>query len=71
MAMAWGVNGFSEREREVARLVAIGLTNAEIGEELFLSRHTVDFHIRQVFRKTGVHGRVQLTRVLLQDASSE
>jgi DNA-binding CsgD family transcriptional regulator len=52
-------------ERRVARAVAEGLTNAEVGARLFLSRHTVDFHLRQIYRKLEVRSRVQLTRLVL------
>jgi DNA-binding CsgD family transcriptional regulator len=53
-------------EQRVAEHVASGLTNREVAERLFLSRHTVDFHLRQAFRKTGVRSRVQLTRLVLE-----
>ncbi|HEY6697954.1 MAG TPA: helix-turn-helix transcriptional regulator [Acidimicrobiales bacterium] len=41
----------TETERSVAALVAEGLTNGEAAERLFPSRHTVDFHLRSIFRK--------------------
>ena len=53
-------------ERDIAGLVTTGLTNREIGERLFLSRHTVDAHLRQIFRKLGVRSRVELTRVVVE-----
>jgi len=53
-------------ERTVAILVAEGLTNREAGLRLFLSPHTVDFHLRQVFRKLGVRSRIELARIVLQ-----
>ena len=52
-------------EIRVAEAVASGLTNAAAGERMFLSRHTVDFHLRQIFRKLGIHTRVELTRYVL------
>ncbi|MCD0442960.1 response regulator transcription factor [Glycomyces sp. A-F 0318] len=48
----------SEREREVARLVARGLTNAEIGAELFISAGTVKNHLANIRGKIGVPNRV-------------
>jgi DNA-binding CsgD family transcriptional regulator len=42
------------------RLAAEGLTNAEIGERLFISRRTVETHLSHVFGKVGVSSRVQL-----------
>jgi DNA-binding NarL/FixJ family response regulator len=48
----------SHRELSVLRLAAEGLTNAEIGTRLFLSRHTVKEYLGHATRKLGVHGRV-------------
>jgi len=48
----------TERERQVARLVADGRTNAEIAATLFLSAGTVKNHVAAVQRKLGVSNRV-------------
>ena len=48
------------RELEVVRLVARGLSNAEIGDELFLSEATVKTHITSVLRKLGLRDRTQV-----------
>ena len=53
--------GLSRRELEVMRLVAVGRTNAEIAQELFLSRRTVDMHVRNILRKLGCRSRVEAT----------
>jgi DNA-binding CsgD family transcriptional regulator len=55
----------SSRETEIANLLAEGKTNGEIAEALFISLKTVETHIYNIFRKTGVSNRVQLARALL------
>jgi len=50
----------SERELEIIGLVAQGLTNQEIGEQLMISKRTVDNHVSNVFSKTGAKNRVAL-----------
>ena len=50
----------STREAEVARLVAEGMTNKEIGARLFISEHTVDSHVRSILNKLGVNSRAQI-----------
>ncbi|PZG19481.1 ATP-binding protein [Nonomuraea aridisoli] len=52
-------------ELRVVRLVAQGMTNREVATALFLSRHTVDSHLRHAFAKLDVHSRVELTRHVL------
>jgi DNA-binding NarL/FixJ family response regulator len=49
----------SEREREVFRLIAAGLSNGEIAETLFISDTTVKTHITHIFQKLGLRDRVQ------------
>jgi DNA-binding NarL/FixJ family response regulator len=53
-----GLTSLSGREREIAELVARGLTNREIAEQLFLSEKTIESHLTKVFAKLGVSGRV-------------
>jgi DNA-binding CsgD family transcriptional regulator len=58
----------TDTELTVAVLVAEGLTNAQAAARVFLSRHTVDFHLRKIFRKLGVRSRFELTRLVLEHA---
>ena len=51
--------GLSRREREVVRLMAVGRTNREIAQELFLSTRTVDMHVRNILRKLDCRSRVE------------
>jgi len=51
----------TSREREVAVLVASGLTNRQIAQELVLSEHTVITHVRNILGKLNLHSRTQLT----------
>jgi two-component system, NarL family, response regulator DevR len=55
-----GAPALTDREREVVRLIAEGLTNREIGETIFVSESTVKFHVRNVMRKLDVHHRAEV-----------
>lgn len=46
----------TERESEILKLLAIGRNNPEIAHELFISRHTVEKHRKNINRKPGIHG---------------
>jgi transcriptional regulator of acetoin/glycerol metabolism/DNA-binding CsgD family transcriptional regulator len=67
---AFGWESLTEAERSVIDLVSSGLTNREIGARLFVSRHTVDFHLRSVYRKLAVTSRVELARLVVERAGS-
>src|SRR5262249_12880697 len=55
-----GAGLLAKREADVARLVADGLTNKQIGARLFISERTVDSHVRNILNKLGVNSRAQI-----------
>ncbi|MEV0679506.1 LuxR C-terminal-related transcriptional regulator [Actinosynnema sp. NPDC050436] len=61
----------SEPERDIARLVGAGLTNRQVGRQLFLSPHTVNYHLRGIFKKLGISSRVELARLAHEQEHAE
>ncbi|MFD8934397.1 LuxR C-terminal-related transcriptional regulator [Streptomyces sp. NPDC059578] len=59
-----GWDSLTGAEEKVAHLVARGLTNRQVAGELFISPHTVSFHLRQIYRKLAIQSRVDLTRIV-------
>jgi DNA-binding CsgD family transcriptional regulator len=53
------------QETQIASFVAQGLSNREVAATLFLSPRTIDFHLRNVFAKTGITSRGELARIKL------
>ena len=58
--------GLSAREVDVLRLVATGLTNAEVAEKLFISPRTVNWHLGSIYRKLGFSSRAEATRFAVE-----
>ena len=58
--------GLSERELGVIKAVAAGLPNKTISQQLWITEHTVKFHLTNIFRKTGTSNRTEAARWALQ-----
>ena len=54
----------TKRETDIALCVCQGLTNEEIGQKLYISRFTVEAHLRNIFSKTGVKHRAGLADII-------
>jgi len=61
-----GGEELSEREGEVLRLIALGHTNAEVAEQLYLSIRTVESHRAHIQRRLGLSSRAELVRYALE-----
>lgn len=70
-AAATGVDGLSQRERQVAELVAQGLTNNGIAEEMFVTAKTVEDHLTRAFAKVGVSSRAGLAAAIAGAATTD
>ena len=62
-ALPEGVRHLSAREREVLAALALGLTNRELAERLFISERTANRHLSNIFVKLGVRNRTEATRI--------
>jgi DNA-binding CsgD family transcriptional regulator len=68
--VGFGWESLTETERSVTELVVQGFSNREAAERLFLSHHTVGFHLRSIYRKLAVSSRVDLTRLAIEHVVS-
>jgi DNA-binding NarL/FixJ family response regulator len=67
--------GISRREWEIIQLISTGKSNRDIEDELYISLATVKDHVHNIYTKTGVKNRVQLTNLarnfILENQESE
>ncbi len=63
----WG--SLTDTEQAVAGLVAEGLNNGQVAARMYISTHTVAHHLRQAFRKLSIASRVELTRIVIEQAT--
>jgi DNA-binding CsgD family transcriptional regulator len=59
--------GLTERERTILGAVARGMTTAAISDHLWVSEHTVKFHLTNIYRKLGVPNRAGAVRYALEN----
>ena len=63
-----GWHSLTDTERAASELVAQGLNNQQVADQMYISVHTVAFHMRQIFRKLNIGSRVELARIVMQRA---
>jgi DNA-binding NarL/FixJ family response regulator len=56
-----GIEALTDRERDVLKMIALGMPNKQIAAKMFISEKTVKTHANKVFRKLGVANRLQAT----------
>lgn len=62
---------FDPIDREIARLVALGRSNADVATATSISTHVVSNRLKFIYRATGVNNRVELSRVLIEEVGSD
>jgi DNA-binding CsgD family transcriptional regulator len=68
---AFGWDSLTDTERRIAGLVAQGLSNRQAANQVFLSTHTIAFHLRHIFWKLGITSRVQLARIAAEQHAAD
>jgi DNA-binding CsgD family transcriptional regulator len=68
---AFGWDSLTDTERRVTDLVVQGLSNRQVANRVFLSTHTVAFHLRHIFWKLGITSRVQLARIAAEQDTED
>ena len=63
-----GWKSLTDTERTASELVAQGLNNQQVADRMYVSVHTVAFHMRQIFRKLNIGSRVELARIVIQQS---
>lgn len=58
------------QELQIARLAGQGLANQQIAERLYLSRHTIGYHLHKIYTKLGITSRAELGQLQLDNESS-
>jgi DNA-binding NarL/FixJ family response regulator len=58
------LSALTPHELQVAAVVATGATNRQVGAQLFVSAKTVDYHLRNIYRKLGIGTRTELARIV-------
>jgi DNA-binding CsgD family transcriptional regulator len=66
----FGWASLTDTERKIVDLIAEGLTNAEAGRRLFLSHHTVEYHLKSIYRKLEIRTRLQLAVLVMERATT-
>lgn len=61
--------GLTDREQQVVQCVRLGMSNAAIAQRLFLSRYTVQDHLKRIFSKVGVSSRGELMAIIFREES--
>jgi DNA-binding CsgD family transcriptional regulator len=67
-AVGWA--SLTKAELVTSSLVAQGLSNQQVAEQMYVSAHTVAFHLKQVFRKLGIGSRVELARLAAEQLAA-
>ena len=63
-----GWQSLTDTELVASELVAQGLNNQQVADQMYISVHTVAFHMRQIFRKLNIGSRLELARIVMQQA---